>query len=167
MTRVLESAITALGRAIAWLVPAMALLTFIIVVMRYGFSTGAMAAQEAVLYMHSAVFMLGAAYTLAADEHVRVDILYHRFSPRGRTWVNVIGHVIFTLPICALICFSSLDYVTSSWSIRETSAETGGIPAVFLLKTLIPIMATLLAAQALIEIVRGVTQLCGVHDGRR
>ena len=93
--------------------------------------------------------MLGAAVTLGADQHVRVDIFYRSFTPRQQAWVNALGHIIFTLPICALIGWGSWDYVVDSWSAREASPEPGGLPFVYLLKGLIPAMAALMALQAL------------------
>jgi TRAP-type mannitol/chloroaromatic compound transport system permease small subunit len=137
----------------------MALVTTAVVLLRYGFSKGAIAAQESVLYMHAAAFLLGASYTLLTDQHVRVDVFYHRFSPRARDWVNAVGHVLFTFPLCALIAFGSVQYVADAWAIREGSPEPGGIPAVYLLKTLIPAMAVLLALQALSEVLKAVSRL--------
>ena len=103
--------------------------------------------------------MLGAAVALQADQHVRVDIFYRRFSKRQQAWVNGLGHVVFTLPLCGLIGWGSWDYVIASWSAREASPEPGGLPFVYLLKTLIPAMATLLTLQALIHISRALTVL--------
>ena len=151
------------GTASAWLIPAMAVVTFIIVVLRYGFSLGAIAAQEGVLYLHSAAFLLGASYTLFHDHHVRVDVFYRQFSARQKAWVNALGHVAFTLPVCALIAFGSQQYVADSWRILESSPEPGGIPAVFLLKTLIPLMALLLALQAVSETIKALTVLSRIE----
>ena len=148
-----------LGRIICWCVPAMAPLVLIIVVLRYGFNTGAIAAQESVQYLHATVFMLGAAVTLGADQHVRVDIFYRGFSARQKAWVNILGHIVFTLPVCGLIGWGSLDYVLDSWSAREASPEPGGLPFVFLLKTLIPVMALLLALQSLAQCRRALSAL--------
>jgi len=148
-----------LERTVGWAPLIMALLTVIIVLLRYGFGVGAIMAQEGVLYLHSALFMLGASCTLAADEHVRVDVLYRGFSARKKAWVNAIGHTIFTLPLCAVIALGSAGYVSESWHILESSPEPGGIPAVFLLKSLIPAMAGLLALQALVEIARALHRL--------
>jgi TRAP-type mannitol/chloroaromatic compound transport system permease small subunit len=142
------------GRLLAWLVLGMALLTTFVVVLRYGFNTGSIMAQEAVTYMHGCLFMLGAAYAMKSDAHVRVDIFYRNFTPRARAWVNSIGGIVFLLPLCAFIGFSSWSYVTESWSIYETSPEPGGIPAVFLLKSLLPLMAINLSLQGLAEILR-------------
>ncbi|MCB1709765.1 MAG: TRAP transporter small permease subunit, partial [Halioglobus sp.] len=129
------------GRLLAWLVLVMALLTTVVVVMRYGFNTGSIRAQEAVIYMHGCLFMLGMAYALKSGAHVRVDIFYRNFSPRAQAWVNSLGGIVFLMPLCAFIGFSSWNYVNESWLVRETSADPGGIPAVFLLKSIIPLMA--------------------------
>ena len=142
------------GRLLAWLVLAMALVTTIVVVMRYGFNVGSIMAQEAVTYMHGSLFMLGAAYALKSGAHVRVDIFYRNFSPRGQAWVNSLGAIVFLMPLCAFIGFSSWNYVSESWIVRETSAEPGGIPAVFLLKSIIPLMAFNLFLQGLAETLR-------------
>ena len=142
------------GRLLAWLVLAMALLTTAVVVLRYGFNIGSIMAQEGVTYMHACLFMLGAAYALKSGAHVRVDIFYRNFSPRTRAWVNSVGGIVFLMPLCAFIFFSSWNYVSESWIVRETSPEPGGIPAVFLLKSVIPLMALNLFLQGLAEILR-------------
>ncbi|MFV2090932.1 MAG: TRAP transporter small permease subunit [Pseudomonadales bacterium] len=130
-----------------------------IVVLRYGFDLGAIALQESVLYMHATSFMLGIAYTLKHDEHVRIDIFYSRLSDNGKTFVNLSGHILFLLPCALTFGVLSLNYVSASWRILEGSPEIGGIPAVFLLKSLIPLMALTLIAQGLAEIGRAVLTL--------
>jgi TRAP-type mannitol/chloroaromatic compound transport system permease small subunit len=147
------------GRLLAWLVVAMALLTTVIVVMRYGFNTGSMMGQEAVIYMHGSLFMLGSAYALKSGAHVRVDIFYRNFSPRAQAWVNSLGGIVFLMPLCAFIGFSSWNYVSESWIVRETSSQPGGIPAVFLLKSIIPLMAFNLFLQGLAETLRSAISL--------
>ncbi|RLA49143.1 MAG: C4-dicarboxylate ABC transporter permease [Gammaproteobacteria bacterium] len=142
------------GRLLAWLALSMALVTALIVVLRYGFNIGSIMAQEAVIYMHGSLFMLGTAYALKTGAHVRVDIFYRSFSPRAQAWVNSLGSIVFLLPLCAFICFVSWNYVAESWTIREISPEPGGIPAVFLLKSLIPLMAFNLFLQGLAETLR-------------
>jgi len=149
------------GRLLAWLVLAMGLLTTLIVIMRYGFNTGSIAAQELVTYMHGSVFMLGAAYALKHDAHVRVDIFYRDFGPRAKAWVNSLGGILFLIPLCVFIAFSSWNYVAESWAIRESSPEPGGIPAVFLLKSLIPLLAFNLLLQGLAETLRSALTLAG------
>ena len=147
------------GRLLAWLVVIMALLTTVIVVMRYGFNAGSMMGQEAVIYMHGSLFMLGSAYALKSGAHVRVDIFYRNFSPRAQAWVNSLGGIVFLMPLCAFIGFSSWNYVSESWIVRETSSQPGGIPAVFLLKSIIPLMAFNLFLQGLAETLRSAISL--------
>lgn len=142
------------GRALSWLALAMALVTAFVVIKRYGFNSGSIVAQEAITYMHGTLFMLGAAYALKSGAHVRVDIFYRSFGERARAWVNSLGGIVFLMPLCAFILFSSWDYVAESWAIRESSPEPGGIPAVFLLKSLIPLMAINLFLQGLAETLR-------------
>ena len=158
----IDSVSRSVGNAVAYAAIAMAVVTTTVVILRYGFGQGAIAAQESVLYLHGALFMLGSAPTLLADKHVRVDVFYRNFTDRQKHWVNTIGHTVFTLPFCTLIVFGSWGYVSESWSIMESSPEPGGIPAVFLLKTLIPAMALLLALQAVSLIIQGLIELSEV-----
>ena len=162
IAQTIDSVSRSVGNAVAFAAIAMALVTTTVVILRYGFGQGAIAAQESVLYLHGALFMLGAAPTLLTDKHVRVDVFYRNFTDRQKHWVNTIGHTVFTLPFCTLIVFGSWGYVSESWSIMESSPEPGGIPAVFLLKTLIPAMALLLALQAVSLIVQGLIELSEV-----
>jgi TRAP-type mannitol/chloroaromatic compound transport system permease small subunit len=114
------------GKAAAWLTLFMVIVTFVVVIMRYVFDAGLIWVQESVVWMHAVVFMLGAAYTLRAEEHVRVDIFYRSMSERRRAWVDLIGVITFLLPLCAFLAWASFDFVTQSWSIGESSRESGG-----------------------------------------
>jgi TRAP-type mannitol/chloroaromatic compound transport system permease small subunit len=147
------------GRLLAWLSLAMALLTTTVVLLRYGFNWGHIAMQEAITYMHGCLFMLGAAYALKHDAHVRVDIFYQRFGPRARAWVNSVGGIVFLLPLCVFIVGMSWNYVAEAWAIRESSGEPGGIPAIFLLKTLLPLLGLNLMLQGVAEILRSLQVL--------
>ena len=164
ITDLINCASVKFGDILALCLPFMALTVVLIVLLRYVFDTGAIAAQELVQYLHACVFMLGAAVTLEADRHVRVDVFYRQFNARQKAWVNTIGHIIFTLPLCCLIGFGSAMYVSSSWSTLESSAEPGGLPFLYLLKSLIPIMAILLALQATSLILSGIRVLCEVNN---
>lgn len=137
-----------LGRLIAWLTLGMVIVTFLVVVLRYGFDLGWIAMQESVTYMHALVFMVGAAYTLKHDEHVRVDIFYRNFRPRTQAWINLLGTLVLLIPTAVFILWSSSDYVSSAWALRESSREAGGLPVVYLLKSLIPVFAVLLLLQS-------------------
>lgn len=143
-----------IGRAVAWLTLVMVLLMLAIVIGRYLFNAGSIAMQEAVVYLHAMVFMLGAGYALNQDQHVRVDIFYRRFTQRGKDWVDLLGSVLLLLPVCVYLIDASADYVQTSWRIREGSPEAGGLPLVYLLKTLIPAAAALLALQGIVIAIR-------------
>ena len=143
-----------LGRAIAWLTFAMMAMTVVVVMLRYGFDIGAIVLQESVVYMHGLAFMLGIAYTLKTDDHVRVDLIYSRRGARARRRINLFGHIVFLIPVCLAVLASSLGYVVASWRVLERSPEVGGIPAVYLLKSLIPLMALALLLQGIAEIIR-------------
>jgi TRAP-type mannitol/chloroaromatic compound transport system permease small subunit len=134
---------------------------FVIVVLRYQFDIGWIWMQEGVLWMHAAVFMLAAAYTLHRDEHVRVDIFYRKLSRRGRHVVDIAGTLFLLLPMMALLVISSAEYVADSWAIREGSREAGGLgfPAVPLLKSLIPVTAGLVMLQGIANLLGDVAAL--------
>ena len=108
------------------------------------------------MYLHGTVFTLGIAYTLKEGGHVRVDVLYEKFSPRTRAVTNIFGGLFLLMPVALFILWSSIDYVKFSWSLQESSGQPGGLPGVYLLKTLIPVMATLIVLQGLSEILKGV-----------
>ena len=139
------------GRLTAWLTLAMVLVTCLVVILRYVFDIGFIWLQESVTWMHAVVFMLGAAYTLEREEHVRVDVFYRRFGERGRAVVDLLGVVVFLLPLCGWIDWSSWDFVATSWRIGEASRESGGLPypMVPLLKSVLVVMPAALALQGL------------------
>lgn len=137
------------GWIISWLTLGMVCITFLVVVLRYGFDTGWIAMQESVTYMHALAFMAGAAYTLKHDAHVRVDIFYRNMAPSARAWVNLLGALLLLIPTCLYILWTSAGYVYTSWLLLEGSREAGGLPLVFVLKSCIPLMACLLTLQGL------------------
>jgi TRAP-type mannitol/chloroaromatic compound transport system permease small subunit len=157
-----DAAIRRIGELVAWLSLAMVLMTFAVVVMRYAFDSGSIALQESVTYMHAALFMLGIAYTLGRNGHVRVDILYERLSRRGRAWVDLIGTLVLLIPVAIFILWLGWDYVAESWRVKESSREAGGLPYVYALKSLILLMPALLLLQGLVEVVRNAFVLAGV-----
>ncbi|MBP5979649.1 MAG: TRAP transporter small permease subunit [Halomonas sp.] len=160
LLRWLDCVTEGVGRAIAWLVVIMMVVQFAIVVMRYMFGMNSIIMQESVMYMHAAVFMLGAGWTLRHDGHVRVDIFYRRMSDRGRAWIDLLGTLFLLIPVATFIAISSFHYVYTSWVIMERSPD-GGIPAVFLLKSLILLMIALLLIQALAQLIRQVLIIRG------
>ncbi len=152
----IERLTTFTGHLVAWLTLGMVLVTALVVALRYLFDSGYIWMQESVTWMHGFVFMLAAAYTLREDEHVRVDIFYRRMTPRGRAWVNLLGTLLLLLPTTAFVLFTSLDFVAQSWRVTETSVEAGGLPGLYLFKTVIPVAALLLLLQGLALALRSV-----------
>lgn len=146
---------------VSWCVLGMVLLTFLVVVLRYVFDSGWIALQESVTYLHSLVFLLGAAYTLKHDAHVRVDIFYSRFSERTKAWVELLGHLFILIPVMLFIAWISWPYISDAWAVKESSRDVGGLPGVYLLKSLILLMAGLLIIQALVLILRAGLKLGG------
>lgn len=149
------------GRAISWLTLAMVLVTFTIVVMRYLFNVGNVALQESVIYMHSFVFLLGAAYTLKHDGHVRVDIFYRPMSEKGKAIINLFGTLCLLIPVAAFIFYISWEYVATSWELSEGSQEAGGIPLRYVLKTSLLLMPAMIILQGIGEVLRSILVLTG------
>jgi TRAP-type mannitol/chloroaromatic compound transport system permease small subunit len=167
-TRLLEHAdrvTEATARSVAWLTALMVVLMVTVVVLRYAFDQGAIPIQEAIVYLHATVIMLGIPCALRDGVHVRVDILHSRLSERARGIIDVAGHLLFLVPTCLLILYFSIPYARNAWLVLEGSPEVGGIPAVFLLKTLIPVMAVALLLQGLAETVRRLPIILPSHFG--
>lgn len=148
-----------IGRAISWLTLAMVGVVFLVVVLRYLFGIGWIALQESATYMHATVFMLGAAYALRHDAHVRVDLFYDRFSPHRKALVNLLGTLVLLLPTCVFLFWVSLEYVTQSWHILEGSHDAGGLNLVWLLKGLLLLAPMLLGLQGLAMVVINLRRL--------
>lgn len=142
------------GQAVAWLTLAIMIITCTVVAMRYLVGGNGIALQELVIYLHATVFMWGAAFTLKRGGHVRVDILYRALSRRSRALIDVLGGLLFLVPVCVLIFALSWDYVVNSWAARETSSESSGLPWVYVLKTLMLVMPATLLIQGTAEILR-------------
>ncbi len=142
------------GRSLSWLGAAMALLVFTIVVLRSFFNVGSIAAQEIVTYLHATIFMLCLAYTAKEGGHVRVDILYRRFKPLKKAWVNALGSIMLLIPYAIFLTWVSWDFAVEAWQIKEGSINPGGIPALFLLKSLIPLAGILLILHGIAELLK-------------
>jgi TRAP-type mannitol/chloroaromatic compound transport system permease small subunit len=154
---------TAIGRAASWCALAIVLIGFAVVLLRYVLGLGSIWLQESVLYAHAALFLLAAAWTLNEGGHVRVDVFYADASRRAKAWVDLVGTLLLLLPFCLAILWFSLPYVERSWAILERSRESSGLPLVFLLKTLIPVFALLLALQGVAQAIRAALILRGAR----
>jgi len=155
----IERLSAAIGRAVMWLSLLIVLLQFAVVVMRYAFAIGSIWLSEAVIYAHATLFMGAAAWTLAAGGHVRVDIFYAEAGPRAKAIIDLIGALALLLPFALSLLALSLPYTARSWAILERSQEASGLPLVFLLKTLIPVFALLMALQGVAQAIRAAAAL--------
>lgn len=169
LLRRLSSGVDALndriGAAIRWLALVMVLLGAYNAVARYltrhtGLSLASNAFTEAQWYLFSLIFLLGAAYGLRHDVHVRVDVLFERLTPRARAWVDLAGTVLFLLPFCVLMLWVSWPAVRNSWMIRETSPDPGGL-ARYPIKAAILVGFLLLLLQGLSQLVKQVDVIRG------
>ena len=151
----------ALGRTVSWLTVLMVLASCSVVVLRYWFDISSIALQESVIYLHASVFLLGAGYALKHHKQVRVDIFYRRLSPRGRAWVDLLGSLVLLLPLTLFTGWISWDFVVNAWQVRETSTDSGGLGAVYWLKSLLLVFALTLGLQALAELLRNLLHLMG------
>lgn len=149
------------GRAAGWLALAMVLITFAVVILRYVFSLGFVWLQESYVWLHGIVFMLGAGYTLLHDGHVRVDIFYREASIRRKALVDLFGALLLLLPFLVMVAWVSWPYALVSWQRLEGSREAGGLPGLFLLKSVIVAFCILLGLQALAMAARAVLALQG------
>jgi len=162
MTRIadaIDSLTRAIGRTVAWLALAIVLLQFVLVVARYLFGFGSIWLNESVIYGHATLFLMAAAWTLAAGGHVRVDIFYAAAAPRRRAAIDLAGSLLLLLPFALLLLYLSLPFAKNSWAILERSQETSGLPLVFVLKTLVPVFAVLMALQGIAQAIRSVNVL--------
>jgi len=149
----------AIGRAAAWLILVVVFLQFSLVVGRYLFGFGSAWLSESVIYAHATLFMLAAAWTLQAGGHVRVDIFYAEASARTKALIELVGSLLLLLPFMLVLLWLSVPYAARSWSILEHSQEASGLPIVFVLKTLIPLFAVLVALQGVAQAIRAATVL--------
>lgn len=161
LIRLIDTLNESLGRWISWLALTMVLVMGLIVVLRYAFQIGSISLQESVMYLNALIFTFGAAYTLKQQGHVRVDVFYNRLSPRARGVVDLLGTGIFLTLTAGFIIWASWDYVAVSWRIREGSAESSGLPFVYLLKTSLLVLPLLLIIQGIAEALKSMQQILG------
>jgi TRAP-type mannitol/chloroaromatic compound transport system permease small subunit len=156
----------AVGRGIAWLTLVMVLITFFVVVLRYVYSIGWVWMQESYVWLHGVVFMVGAGYTLLHNGHVRVDIIYRPRDYRYKAVIDILGSILLLLPLVSLVFMFSVGYVADSWIRLEESREAGGLPGLFLLKSVVLVFCVLLGLQGLALAGRSLLSLVGFEDFR-
>lgn len=155
----IDRLVAGIGHVAAWLILVVVLLQFALVVARYLFGLGSIWLTETVIYAHAAVFMLAAGWTLRTGGHVRVDIFYAEASVRTKALIDLVGALVLLLPFMLVLIVLSVPYAARSWAILEHSQESSGLPLVFVLKTLIPVFALLMALQGVAQAIRAALAL--------
>ena len=147
------------GRSVSWLLVIMVLNVFFVVVLRYIFSYGAIWMQELYVWNHSIVFLLGAGYTLLHNGHVRIDLIYRTASLKYKSIIDIIGSIVFAIPVIYCIFLKSLPMVQRSWGVLEKSAEAGGLPGLFLFKSVLLVFCILFGLQFISLALKSISSL--------
>lgn len=137
-----------------------------IVVLRSWFGAGSIWMQEGLFYIHAFMFLFAAGFALKANGHVRVDIFYMQALKRTRAMIDLCGALLMLLPFMAAILWLTWPYAARAWTIHESSHESGGLPLVFALKTMLPLFAIHLALQGIAQAIRAIDALRDVADVR-
>lgn len=152
---------TKVGNTVSWLTSILVWVMCLDVLMRYFLNVSFAGLFELEWHIFALIFLLGAAFTLKNDKHVRVDVFYSQYSSKGKAWVNLLGTVIFLIPFCIVIIKSSIPFAINSFNILEGSPDPGGLPLRFIVKSAIPIGFSLLLLQALSLIMKSILTIQG------
>lgn len=150
-----------IGRMLAWLILVTVMVSTGAASVRYGLGMGSNAWLELQWYLFSAIFLLGAGYALRRNDHVRIDVLSARLSPRSRAWIDILGGLLFLMPMALVILWLSWPMFMLAWTGNEVSADAGGLVR-WPVKLLIPVGFALLALQGVSEIIKRVAWLRGM-----
>ncbi len=150
-----------LGIGVGWFTTVMVVVVFVNVVLRYVFGQSLLALQDMSWQVFGVVFLIGAAYTLKYDRHVRVDIFYVNYPPKVKLWINLLGSILLLVPFCILGIWVSWDFVERSFMQQEVSPDAGGLAARYLAKSLIPIGFFLILLQGISFALKSFLQLIG------
>jgi len=161
IVRLIDGLNTKVGYAISWLSTLLVLVVCYDVFTRYFLRKSSVGVQELEWHIFAVLFLIGAAYTLKMDNHVRVDVIYTQLSPRGKAWINLLGSLIFLIPFSILILWACQGFISMSWAIQETSPDPGGLPYRYLLKAMIPAGFSLILLQGIALILRSFCTIIG------
>ena len=154
MITLIEKVVERIGKAASWLTTGLVLLICIDVLLRYAFSNTRVWVIELEWHLFALIFLLASAWALQEDQHVRVDLFYSKWSERRKTWVNLIGTILFLIPWCLIAIYTGFNYAENSFAFRETSPDPGGLPARYLIKFTIVVGFILLLLQATANVIR-------------
>jgi TRAP-type mannitol/chloroaromatic compound transport system permease small subunit len=154
LARKIDAAQERFGRAVSWLMLLMVLVVFGDVIGRYLFNRTYVFVQELEWYLFAIVYLLAAGYTMLWDEHVRVDILYSRLSPRQKAWFDFVLLLVFFFPSCLLVIYTTWPFFVNAWRVLEGSPDPGGIPARWALKGVIIVAFVILLIQGVSQTIK-------------
>jgi TRAP-type mannitol/chloroaromatic compound transport system permease small subunit len=164
LTRFIDGVNHVTGFAAALFIPALVLTTIMDVALRYLFHAGSVAFQELEWHLYAANFVMAAGWAMLKDGHVRVDILYSVLSPRKRAAVDFFGALLFCIPFCLMVIWSSWPFLMNAWVIREGSPDPGGLPARYILKAMIPLGFGLILVQSVSQVFKSLFALTGGEE---
>ena len=153
-----------LGKATSWLTLILALVVSYDVVIRYIFDESSVALQELEWHLFAIIFLLAAAFTLKIDEHGRVDVFYTNFSESKKAWVNLMGSLLFLVPLCIVVIISSENFVLTSFKVKEISPDAGGLPARYIIKAMIPVSFFFLFLQSISVVIKSIGTIKKIHN---
>jgi TRAP-type mannitol/chloroaromatic compound transport system permease small subunit len=152
------------GMTLSWLALATVLVCFTVVVQRYAFRTSFVWMQDLYVWLSGAMFTGVAGFALLRDDHVRVDIFYRPLSVRGKAIADLIGVSVFLLPFVGVVATYGWEFVARSWRLQEASANFGGMPGLFILKSFILVFCALVGLQGLAWAARSILVLAGREE---
>ena len=164
VSQLIDSLMEKIGLGVAWLTTLMVLTVTYDVVMRYGFKKGNIAVQEMEWHLFAVIFLIGAAYALKKDAHVRVDIIYTKLSTKQKAWIDLFGTFLFLIPFSIIVIYATRNFIESSWAVREISPDPGGLPARYLLKATIPTGFILLIIQGISQAIKNLLVIVGKEN---
>jgi TRAP-type mannitol/chloroaromatic compound transport system permease small subunit len=154
VVRLIDGLNDKIGHFISWLSTVLVLVVCYDVFTRYVLNISSVAVQELEWHLFAVIFLVGAAYTLKQEGHVRVDVFYSHMSPRRKALIDLFGGLVFLLPFSLLVILTSHGFVQMSWSVMETSPDPGGLPFRYLLKAMIPFGFVLVLLQGVAQTLR-------------
>lgn len=164
-SRLIDKLNEKIGKGAAWLILLAVLVSTINALIRYTFSISSNAWLELQWYLFAGTFLLCAPWTLKCNEHIRIDVVTGRFSPRVHAWIDIVGGLFFLIPVCLVILWSAFPFAWESIITAENSSNAGGL-IVWPAKVLIPIAFTLLLLQGISEVIKRFAFLQGLIDGK-
>ena len=156
---------SAVGKYTSWLTTALVLIVVFDVITRYVFNESSVAIQELEWHIFAILFLMGAAFTLQKDDHVRVDLFYSKFNAKQKAWLNIVGTILFLIPFTLLIIYTSQNYALNSFSLNESSPDPGGLPARYILKAFIPISFLFLLLQSFSLLFKSIVEIKNFNEG--